>query len=180
MSFTCITPNGVSLMTACPSSETLSNNGRGQTVSQTITAAGGGAASVTVTVNIDQQAPTVTIAGPKNGATYQSTAPTATGNATESLSGVASLKLSTSTTKRAAGYRETITATALSNAGVAASTRISFNVDTKTKQPRAGRPPATRPPSSKRLTLKLAGPVADATYLGRPPKPRCVATLGHT
>ena len=179
VSFTC-TPNGVALTAACPSSETLSNNGRGQTVSQTITAAGGGAASVTVTVNIDQQAPTVTIAGPKNGATYQSTAPTATGNATESLSGVASLHLSTSTTKTAAGYRETITATALSNAGVSASTHISFKVDTKTKQPPASRPPATRPPSIKRLKLKLAGPVAGATYLGSAPKPRCVATLGHT
>ena len=180
VSFTCMIPNGVSLTTACPSSETLSNNGRGQTVSQTITAAGGGTASVTVTVNIDQQAPTVTIAGPKNGATYQSTAPTATGNATESLSGVASLNLSTGTTKTAAGYRETITATALSNAGVSASTHISFNVDTKTKQPPARQPPAKRPPSIKPLKLKLSGPVAGATYLGRAPKPRCVATLGHT
>jgi hypothetical protein len=180
VSFTCATPVGVPLTAACPSSETLSSNGRGQTVTQTITAADGGTGSVTVIVNIDQQAPTVTIAGPTSGATYKSTAPTAIGSATESLSGVASLNLSTSTTKTASGYLETITATAVSNAGVSASARVSFNVDIETAQPPASRPPATRPPTIERLKLKLVGPIAGATYLGRAPKPRCVATLGHT
>ena len=202
VSFTC-TVGSQPLTAACPSAQTLSSDGRDQAVTETITAVDGGSASATVTLNVDQQAPAVTISGPVNGATYQSTPPSASANAVESVSGVASVNLSTSITATDTGYLETITATALSNAGVSASEQISFNVEsaaatspvieppattttvtTPVTEPPAATAPATKPPAKSpargpQLRLKLAGPVAGATYLGSAPQASCIATAGR-
>jgi hypothetical protein len=74
----------------CPKEATIRRNGARQTVSATVTAADGGAATATVTgINLDQVKPKVVIRGPKNGAVYHHKPPKARCVAHDPLSGVA-------------------------------------------------------------------------------------------
>jgi hypothetical protein len=60
VSFTC-TPNTAPIVT-CPAPQTLSRNGHGQSVTETVTATDGGTTTVSVTnINIDKNAPTLRV-----------------------------------------------------------------------------------------------------------------------
>jgi hypothetical protein len=91
--FTCTT-HGAGLTGACPSAVTLSRNGGGQSVTRTITATDGGAATVVVSpISLDRTRPHVGVAGVRSAATYLGTLPTPRCTATDSLSGIASCVL---------------------------------------------------------------------------------------
>jgi hypothetical protein len=89
VSFTCHATSA-SLAGGCPAAVTLSKKGAGQSVSRTVSATDGGAATAVVKgINIDLSKPTVKLTGVKSGHTY-STAPTIKVTAKDALSGVAS------------------------------------------------------------------------------------------
>ncbi|SEB47137.1 40-residue YVTN family beta-propeller repeat-containing protein [Nocardioides exalbidus] len=73
---------------ACPQPVKLSADGAGRTVTRTIVAADGGAATATVSVDIDRAGPKVRIPGVRAGATYFASGPDARCRATDRLSGV--------------------------------------------------------------------------------------------
>jgi Bacterial Ig-like domain (group 3) len=87
--------NGAPLTGACPAAVTLSGNGAGQSVTRTISAGNGGAATIAVSgIDIDQTPPAVKIAGARDGGIYEK-APTAACASTDQLSGVASCTIHT-------------------------------------------------------------------------------------
>jgi hypothetical protein len=91
--FTCTT-HGAALTGACPPPVTLSGNGGGQSVTRTITATDGGAATVVISpISIDRSRPHVGVTGVRSAATYLGTLPTPRCRATDSLSGIASCVL---------------------------------------------------------------------------------------
>jgi hypothetical protein len=93
---------------------TLSHNGGGQSVTRTVTATDGGAATVVVSpINIDKTPPKVRVSGVRNGATYNGVVPVAHCVAKDPLSGVASCHL----TQHTHGVTTTFTATAKDRAG---------------------------------------------------------------
>lgn len=93
VSFTC-RAHGAPLTRPCPSPVTLSRNAAGQSVSRTITAADGGAATVVVgPISIDRRLPVVRIVGVRPAATYMGAAPTPRCKARDALSGIASCVL---------------------------------------------------------------------------------------
>ncbi len=105
---------GSGLTAACPKPVTLKANRAGQSVTRTILAADGGAATVTVgAINIDRRAPKVAIKGVRKGATYPGQAPKARCVSKDKLSGIARCKVS----KRVRGESVTIRATATDRAG---------------------------------------------------------------
>jgi P pilus assembly chaperone PapD len=113
------------LTSPCPSPVTLSQNGAGQSVTRTIFATNGKVASVTVrNINIDTIAPQVSVDNVKNGATYHGTAPTPACHGRDTLSGIASCRLATST----AGDTVTVTATATDFAGNVSTATVSYTV----------------------------------------------------
>jgi hypothetical protein len=123
VTFVCTTQSPLTM--PCPGPVTLSHNGAGQSVTETITAANGGAASVTIKhINIDTVPPTVSVFGPKNGATYFGAAPAAHCAGHDALSGLASCTLSQSRS----GDKVTVTATATDRAGNVATASITFDV----------------------------------------------------
>lgn len=107
-------------------------------------------------VNIDQAAPVVSIAGPLRGRTYRSAPPAPTCVATAGVSGLASCSIAKALTDTSTGYRETLTATATSNAGILATSTVSFSVD-------------------ERPSVSIHGPRAGVTYKRSPPRAACVA-----
>jgi len=122
--FTC-TPNGAALVSACPQPVTFSKNGAAQSVSRSITAVDGGAATVSVTgVNVDQTRPSVAIAGVSTSTPYFATAPVGRCTARDALSGIASCTIS----RRRSGGSEVYTATAVDKAGNVATTRLTAHV----------------------------------------------------
>lgn len=124
VSFSCLT-HGAPLTAACPSPVTLSSNGAGQSVSRTIMATNGGAATASVNgINIDRKPPTVTITGVTNGAYYPGAAPRAHCVAHDPLSGVASCRL----TSKASGTSVTVTARATDRAGNVSTTHRTYYV----------------------------------------------------
>lgn len=126
VSFTCAT-NGAELVASCPQPVTLAKNGAAQSVSRTITAVDGGAATVSVTgVNIDRTVPSVAIAGVSTKTPYFATAPAGRCSARDSLSGVASCKIS----HRVSGGKAIYTATATDKAGNVSTTRLTAMVST--------------------------------------------------
>ena len=77
------------LTSECPSPVTLTANGGGQSVSRTIIASDGGAATRVVSgIDIDRTAPAVRLTGVRNGATYFAGGPAAHCVATDALSGL--------------------------------------------------------------------------------------------
>jgi hypothetical protein len=102
------------LAVSCPKPVTMSASKAGQSVTRTVTATDGGAATVTKSgINIDRVKPTVSIRGPKAGKTYRGHAPKATCIGHDKLSGIASCRI----TRHAKGKHVTLTAVAKDQAG---------------------------------------------------------------
>jgi hypothetical protein len=119
------TPVGAPLTAPCPSPVTFTHNGAGQSVSRTIMATDGGAATATVAgINIDEIRPIVGINGITNGALYPGAAPAAHCVAKDTLSGVASCALATANHSGLI----TVTATATDKAGNVATRAVSYRI----------------------------------------------------
>ncbi len=120
VTFTC-EETSAALTAACPAPVTFSHSGAGQSVTRSITATDGGAATVTVSgIHIDRQPPKVRVSGVRAGATYFATGPAGACRASDSLSGVA-----TCTVKRTtSGSRVTYVATATDEAGNHSTSRL--------------------------------------------------------
>ncbi|MGN6610082.1 MAG: putative Ig domain-containing protein [Jatrophihabitans sp.] len=124
VTFTC-TAATAPLTAPCSAPVTLSHDGAGQSVSRTIAATDGGMATVSVTdLNLDQHRPSVRVTGIRNGATYGGQVPTARCVATDTLSGIASCRI----TRHTSGARTSYVATATDRAGNTASLRGSYSV----------------------------------------------------
>lgn len=124
--FTC-TPHSAALTAPCPTTVTLSHNGAGQALTRTITATDGGAATVTISgLDVDHTRPVVRLTGPRNGSTYPGQAPTARCIARDSLSGIASCTLHTTSHITSNGIVTTMTAKATDRAGNTSTSRIRF------------------------------------------------------
>jgi hypothetical protein len=122
VTFHCVA-NGAPLTSPCPTAVTLTHNGGGQSVTRTITATDGGAATVAVRgINIDETPPTVRVTGVRNGATYFGVVPVAHCVARDGLSGVASCTI----TRHTHGTLTTYTATARDKAGNVATVSGSY------------------------------------------------------
>jgi YVTN family beta-propeller protein len=119
VTFTC-TESGAPLTAACPAPVTLSDSAAGQSVTRTIIATDGGAATATVSVDIDRVRPTVRITKVRAGATYFAHGPAAGCRATDRHSGVATCKV----TRRTKGNRVVYRAVATDRAGNTSSTRL--------------------------------------------------------
>jgi hypothetical protein len=118
VSFRCTT-QGAPLIAACPAPVRLAGEGAGQSVTRTILATDGGAATVTVGgIHIDRTRPVVAIAGVRDGATYGGAAPRATCVSRDRLSGIASCRI----TRDRVGDRLVLRATATDRAGNRATT----------------------------------------------------------
>ena len=87
VTFTC-EPATAALTTVCPEPVRLSDSGAAQDVTRTVFAADGGAATATVSVDIDRTRPKVRIRGVRAGATYFATGPAARCRAADRHSGV--------------------------------------------------------------------------------------------
>ncbi|HEY8301486.1 MAG TPA: putative Ig domain-containing protein [Jatrophihabitans sp.] len=124
VTFSCAT-SGAALDAACPAPVTLRRNGAGQSVTRTIRAVDGGAATVHVSgINIDRTAPDVSIRGAHDGATYTGHQPAAACVSSDRLSGPASCTLGT----RVRGDSVRVAATAVDRAGNRRTVTVSFRV----------------------------------------------------
>jgi hypothetical protein len=124
VSFTCVA-DGAPLTAPCPAAVTLSRNAAGQSVTRTINALDGGAATGTVNrINIDSVAPRAAVTGARSGATYFGAPPAARCIGGDTLSGVATCRLTTSRH----GARISYTATTVDRAGNRASTHGRYQV----------------------------------------------------
>ena len=122
--FTCHT-DGAALSAPCPSPVTIARNVAGGSVTRTITADDGGAATVSLTgLNVDRTAPRVRVTGIRNGATYDGKAPAAHCVGADALSGIATCKVVSRTHAGVTHY----TATATDKAGNRHSVRGSYHV----------------------------------------------------
>ena len=100
---------------------TLSRSAAGQSVTRTIIATDGGAATVVASgINIDSVRPVARVTGVRAGATYFATGPVAGCRATDSLSGVATCTV----TRTTRGHQVAYVATATDRAGNRSSTRL--------------------------------------------------------
>jgi hypothetical protein len=124
VTFTCTT-HGATLIGSCPAAVTLTRNAAHQTLTRTITATDGGAATRTVSgINIDQIAPHVQITGVRAGATYRGHAPTPRCIGTDSLSGLATCHLAITKSRGT----EKVVATATDLAGNVKTVTVTFRV----------------------------------------------------
>jgi hypothetical protein len=124
VSFTCVA-RGAALVGDCPAPVELSTDGAGQSVSRTITATDGGAATATVSgINIDQAVPQVRITGVRAGWRYFAALPTPHCVASDALSGIASCRI----TRSVRGDLVTLRATATDRAGNTAHARTTVYV----------------------------------------------------
>jgi hypothetical protein len=122
--FSCAT-NGAPLTRPCPAPVTLTRNRAGMSVTRTITATDGGAATVTVSgLNLDSRKPHVAVRGIADGALYAGRVPQARCVAGDALSGIASCHIR----RHTLGNRTTFTATATDRAGNTATVRGSYRV----------------------------------------------------
>ena len=110
--FTCVT-HGAALTTPCPAPVRFTRSAGGQSVTRTISAVDGGAATVTVRVNIDLTVPTVGVTGVRNGEVHYGWPPTVRCAGVDTLSGIAACTL----TQQTSGTRTTYRATAADRAG---------------------------------------------------------------
>ncbi|HZZ96542.1 MAG TPA: Ig-like domain repeat protein, partial [Jatrophihabitantaceae bacterium] len=122
--FAC-TPVDAPLRGKCPAPVTVSKDVAARTVSKSILATNGGAATYSTSISLDQTKPKVVVAGVTSGTTYIGKAPKARCLPSDSLSGVASCHIKLKTD--AAG-ETTYTATAADRAGNTASTTGSYRV----------------------------------------------------
>ena len=122
VTFHCAT-DGAPLNAPCPAPVILTRSGAAQSVTRTVTATDGGAATATARgIDIDRVRPTVHVTGVRNGAVYPGTAPRAGCRAGDRISGVASCTL----TRRISGGTTVITARATDRAGNSAVTRVRY------------------------------------------------------
>jgi YVTN family beta-propeller protein len=120
VTFTC-EQTSAPLTGTCPAPVTLSRSASGQSVTRTIMATDGGAATVVVSaINIDSVRPVAWVTGVRARATYFATGPVAGCRATDSLSGVATCTV----TRTTRGHRVAYVATATDLAGNRSSTRL--------------------------------------------------------
>jgi hypothetical protein len=127
--FTC--GDTLSDIASCPDDVTLTNNGASQAVTRTALDKAGNGASATVSgINIDATAPSVTITGMTNGATYTLGAvPTPSCSASDALSGLVGTCTGTLTGGKANGVGQyTYTATATDKAGNTTTTTVKYSV----------------------------------------------------
>lgn len=75
----------------CPAAQTVSGEGANQIASGTATDSAGNTATVLLTINLDQTAPTIDLSTPQNGTTILRPIIRVTGSVSDSLSGVASV-----------------------------------------------------------------------------------------
>jgi uncharacterized repeat protein (TIGR02543 family) len=121
VTFHCTT-HGAPLLTSCPDPYTFRGSAAGQSVTRTIQSTDGGTATVTtVGINLDRSPPSVSIGGIRDHAVYEA-APAARCIAKDSLSGIASCKL----TRRHGDGTATVTATATDKSGNTRSTHVSY------------------------------------------------------
>ncbi len=114
------TAAGAPLTAPCPAPVTLSHSGARQSVTRTVMAQDGGIRTISVKgINIDRAAPSVRLAGVRNGATYLAGGPRATCRASDALSGLAGCKV----TRTRSGSRLVFTARATDRAGNVSSAR---------------------------------------------------------
>jgi hypothetical protein len=136
ITFTCTDPPVGGITGSCPSPITVTKNGKKLGPWTGRVTAADNAATATVTVRafgLDTGHAKVKVTGPANGRTYKSKVPAPHCKATESLSGVAACKLTTRKTKIAHGFKETVTATATTRAGLTSSAKLAFKVTTAAK-----------------------------------------------
>ena len=113
VTFSCTT-HGAALAAPCPAPVRFVRNGAGKSVTRTVTAVDGGSATVTVRgVNIDMTPPAVGVSGIRNGAVHYGWPPSVRCVGRDTLSGIASCKL----TQSRSGTRTTYRATATDRAG---------------------------------------------------------------
>lgn len=111
---------GAPLTEPCPAPVTLSRSGARQSVTRTVMAQDGGIRTITVKgISIDRAAPSVRLAGVRDGATYLAGGPRATCRASDALSGLAGCTV----TKTRSGSRLVYTARATDRAGNVSSVR---------------------------------------------------------
>jgi hypothetical protein len=109
VTFRCVT-NGAALVTRCPARVILARSGAAQSLTRTIVATNGGAATVVIrNINIDRVRPTARVSGVRNGAVYYGTAPTARCIGRDTLSGVATCRIGFSRRGERTTYRATVT-----------------------------------------------------------------------
>ncbi len=98
------------LTEACPEAVTLTRSGAGRSVTRTVLAEDGGAATVVVSgINIDRIRPVVRVTGVRSGATYFASRPAGACRATDSLSGIARCTLTRTNRGRQVLYVATAT-----------------------------------------------------------------------
>lgn len=113
------------LTAECPAPVTLLSSGAGRSVTRTIMAVDGGAATVVVSgLNIDRYRPAVRITGVRAGRTYFAAAPAAGCRASDRMSGVASCKVK----RTRSGNRVVYVATATDVAGNSRSARLAVRI----------------------------------------------------
>lgn len=124
VSFDC-SAAGAPLTTPCPAPVSLSRNAAGQSVTRTVLAADGGAATAVVSgIDIDRVPPRVSISGIRNQAVYRGSAPAARCFGRDTLSGVATCQLHRSVRGEVVHY----TALATDRAGNQVRTSKSYRV----------------------------------------------------
>ena len=124
VTFKCVTA-GAALTTPCPGPVTLGSSASAQSVTRTILAQDGGAATASVQgIKVDTGRPTVRVRGVRSGAVYLGTAPPARCVAGDAISGINKCRL---TLKRHRGVVR-YTARAVDRAGNAANVRGRFRV----------------------------------------------------
>jgi hypothetical protein len=125
--FTC--DDTLSGVKVCPNDETINSNGSAQKATGEAVDAAGNSASATVTVDIDQVAPTVEVVGVDKAIYTLGGKPSPTCEATDQHSGVASCTVTT-TGGNANGVGEyTVTATATDKAGNTATDTVKYRVN---------------------------------------------------
>lgn len=94
---------GSSTIVTCPNPQLVSTEGANQVITGTVTDATGNSATASMTLNIDQSAPALTVASPSEGDTVSSNTITVTGNVLDSLSGVANVSCNGTATSVTSG-----------------------------------------------------------------------------
>lgn len=112
--------SGAPLTAVCPAPVTLSDGAAGTSVTRTIIATDGGAATATVSVDIDRVRPAVRVTKVRAGATHFALGPVVGCRATDRHSGVVTCKV----TRRTKGHRIVYRAVATDRAGNTSSTRL--------------------------------------------------------
>ena len=154
----CVATAGVSGLASCTLAKTVSATSTGyrETLSGTATSNAALSATSTISFSVDER-PTVSIHGPRAGATYGRLPPRARCIAKAAASPVQSCALAKSTIRTRVGYRERITATATSEAGITATATLRFIVDQRV------------------FAIKINGPTSGATYVRVAPALACAA-----